>query len=234
MARALRDRVWARADLLFPPRGAVLDAGCGIGLDAAWLCGTGRAVTAIDASAGMVAEARRRASKAQTVQVSLEEAAQVLSGPFQGALLDFGVINCVDLAGTARSLAALLAPDAPLLVVPMPRVPPTWLLAQLRAGRPRAALRRLAPEVQVDVEGIPVRTRYLGARTLGAALAPWFRLERWEGLGFLLPPPGSRISPDRLRRLAEIEARCATWPGLRDVGDHLLVELRRTSVPVAD
>ena len=59
-AQAMRRAVWRTADSVLPQGGRILDAGCGIGLDAAWLVDSGREVVAIDASAGMVAQARAR------------------------------------------------------------------------------------------------------------------------------------------------------------------------------
>ena len=54
-----------------PEHARVLDAACGLGIDALWLAERGRRVTATDASSGMVAEARRRlaASDAPGVDV---------------------------------------------------------------------------------------------------------------------------------------------------------------------
>lgn len=216
---------------MFPPDGRVLDAGCGVGLDAAWLVSLGHPVVAIDASAGMVAETRRRVPAAEVLQARVDDPASLRPlGAFDGALLDFGVLNCVDPAAAAVALAVALRPGAPLVAVPMPRFNPTWTLSELAHGRPRRVLSRLAEVVDVPVEGRPVRTRYLGGRAVARAFAPWFTLESRAGLGFLLPPPGTRWPEARLDKLASLEARLRTLPLLRDVGDHLLLLLRRTDV----
>lgn len=47
-----------------PPGARVLDAACGIGVDAIWLCRHGHSVTAVDASASMIDVARRRIAAA--------------------------------------------------------------------------------------------------------------------------------------------------------------------------
>lgn len=218
------------ADALFPAHARVLDAGSGVGVDARWLLDGGRSVQAIDASPGMVNEARARAPEARPRVLPLERAAELLvEDPrlFDAAILNFGVINCVNLGAAAAALAAVLRPGAPLLVVTMPRVAPGFIASALVHGQLRRALGRLRPAVAVDVEGIAVTTRYRNARDIALAFAPGFALEWREGLGLLLPPPGSRVAPAMLERLAEVEATVRRWPLLRDVGDHVLVVLRR-------
>lgn len=232
VAAHMRRVVYACAESAFPAGSRVLDAGCGAGIDAAWLLGRGHRVVAIDASAGMVAAARARAPGADVHQRPVEEAAALAAeGPFDGALLNFGVLNCVSLPAAAAALAAALRPGAPLIAVPMPRFSPSWTLSRLARGQPREALRRLRSELDVVVEGAPVRTRYLGLSTLRSAFSPCFELERAAALGLLLPPPGTTWPSARLDRLARLEDRVRHLPVLRGWGDHLLVLLRRTTAP---
>jgi SAM-dependent methyltransferase len=228
VARAQRDVVWAALDRVLPPGARVLDGGCGVGLDARWLLDRGHVVVGLDASRGMLAEARGRAPEALLRLASLDAPGALDGlGVFDAALLDFGVINCLDLPGAARALSAALRPGAPLIVVTMPRLNPTWTLSALVRGRPGAALERLAPELEVPVEGGRVRTRYLGARAVSRAMKPWFALEDQAGLGFLLPPPGTRWPATRIHHLARLEDRLRRLPLLRAMGDHLLLLLRR-------
>lgn len=234
VARRQRDAIWALATEAFPACSRVLDGGCGVGIDLRWLVDQGHVAVGVDASPGMIAEARARVPEAE-LHVGPLDLPETLAplGRFDAAILDFGVLNCLDLTGAAHALAGALVPGAPLILVPMPRFNPSWTLAELRAGHLRRALGRLSGTVDVDVEGAPVRTRYLGARAVMAAFAPWFTLEERAGLGFLLPPPGTRWPEARLDRLAEAEERLRRLPLLRDVGDHLRLLLRRnmTSAP---
>ena len=46
-----------------PDRGTVLEVGCGTGREAAWMAARGLDVTATDASAAMLAEARKKSSR---------------------------------------------------------------------------------------------------------------------------------------------------------------------------
>ena len=232
VAAHMRRVVYACAESAFPPGSRLLDAGCGAGIDTAWLLGRGHRVVAIDASAGMVAMTRARAPGAEVRQLPVEEAGTLASeGQFDGAILNFGVLNCLDLPAAADALARALRPGAALIAVPMPRFSPGWTLSRLARAQPGEALRRLRQEVNVQVEGAPFRTRYLSLSELRSALSPWFELERAEGLGLLLPPPGTMWPRARLDRLARIEARVRHLPVLRGWGDHLLVLLRRTDAP---
>lgn len=232
VAQRMRAAVYACAEAAFPRGGRILDAGCGAGIDAAWLVERGYRVVAIDASAGMVAETRSRAPLANARQLPVERAdALAAEGPFDGALLNFGVLNCVDARSAARALAGVLRPGATLIAVPMPRFSPTWTLAQLVRGHPRAAAQRLRREVDVIVEGAPVRTRYLSLSDVQEAFSIYFKLESSGGLGLLLPPPGTRWPAPILDGLTRAEQQIRHLPCLRGWGDHLLVVGRRTEAP---
>lgn len=232
VARVQREIVRGWFDRLVPPGGAVLDAGCGPGLDTAWLDETGRRVVAVDASAGMVEQARLRAPGAVVQRLPLEDVGSLAGAHrFDAVLMNFGVVNCLDLAPVVRGLASCVREGGVLLVVPMGRFPPSWLLGQLLGLHLRSAFRRCRREVDVDVEGAAVRVRYLSGVTVARSFSPWFALEHQEGMGFLMPPPGTGWSEPWIRRLSRLEAPFRARPGFREIGDHLLVVLRRTRVP---
>jgi SAM-dependent methyltransferase len=218
LAVTMRARVLAVCARYIPPRGRVLDLGCGPGLDAAALEALGHRVTAIDASPGMVAEARTRAADARRVDLS-DLSSLVAEGPFDGALSDFGALNCLpSLEGFADGLAALLRPGGHAVLVVINRWCPVEDLALLaRLRRPRRGV------ASVSLEGRPVAVRYLTARALVDAL-PAFEAVHREALGALVPPPDLGGRPGRRARL---EAHLAALPLLRDAGDHSLVVLRR-------
>lgn len=97
----------------------LLDAGCGTGAStAALLAVAPRAeIVAIDASARMLAEARRKPwpDSVRFVHTSVEELAGV-SGPFDGILAAYLVRNLADPDAQLRALARLLRPGATLAV----------------------------------------------------------------------------------------------------------------------
>lgn len=226
IARLMRAEVHRCIRARVPAGSTVLDAGCGVGIDALGLQAAGYRVLAIDRSAGMVEQARRRGLPAQVLPV--ERAAEI--GPVDAALLDFGVLNCLDAGAAAQALAGSVTPGGWLFLVPMPRLNPSWTLRELGHLRLGGARSRLLPWVDVPVEGGRVRTRYWSAGELQAAFSPWFRLVDQSSLGALLPPPGSHLRP----RLASLEAALRRLPLLREVGDHLLLVLRRRDRPAED
>lgn len=215
LAQTMRARVLALCARFFPPGAAVLDLGCGPGLDAAALTGLGYRVTAIDASVGMVEEARKRASD---VRIGDLDRLNLPRAAYDGALSNFGAINCLaTLDGFSSGLAEVLAPGAHAVLVVINRWCPAEDLALLaRARRPR---RRGAT---VALEGKAVPVRYLTVGDLREF--PGFRLVHHEALGALVAPPDLGGRPGRRTRL---EPWIAALPGVRALGDHTVVVLRR-------
>ncbi len=151
------------------------------------------------------------------------------STPFDGALSNFGGLNCVaDLPGVAAGLAGCLRPGAmALLCVMGPLVPWEWAW-YLRRGQPAKAFRRLR-RGGVAWRGLTIRYPSIGA--LRRAFAPWFRMRRVSAVGALLPPSyveeWAAQRPRLLDRLGRWERRAETWPPLPWLADHYLLELER-------
>ena len=115
IGRAQRDLAWRHMDPLFQPGDRILDIGCGTGEDAAHFAARGVSVYATDASPAMIQVAAARGGFTAEVR-SAEELAQI-GGPFDGAISNFGALNCVkDLPGVAGSLAALVRPGGSVAI----------------------------------------------------------------------------------------------------------------------
>lgn len=222
LVRWLRARVLARLSHLVPESSDLLDLGCGPGTDALLLGDLGHRVLALDASAGMVGTAQGRGVDAR--QADLADPPDIgATCAFDGALSNFGALNCLsDLSPLGNWLRARLRPEAPLVAVVMAPRCVAEQLALLRRLHPRAALRGRVNGT-VEVEGHPVRTRFLSAATLSQEMG--MRVERVEALGLLMAPP--RFS-SRLPPWARWEPTLATLPLLREWGDHTLVVLRNS------
>lgn len=138
--RAQRDMVWREIHGLFRPGDRVLDLGCGTGEDALHLDGQGIRVHAIDASPEMVRKAQARGVTAQVLRI--EDLVQ-LEGSYDGAISNFGALNCVsDLRAVGAGLARLIRPGGWLAICLMPRLCWTEILRfEFRRWQRRAAWR---------------------------------------------------------------------------------------------
>lgn len=230
----LRRAVWTRLDTLFKPGDRVLELACGTGEDAVHLGRRGVKVLATDASAEMVRVAGAKVERAgldvQVRRLAVEALAELDEPPFDGALSNFGGLNCVtDLSTTGRALAARIRPGGVAVLCVMGPVVPWewgWFLGH---GQPGKAFRRLKPG-GVDWRGL--RIRYPSIGTLRRAFAPGFRMRRVSALGALLPPPYTESwaakHPKMIGRLDRWERRLDTVPPFPWLADHYLMELERT------
>ncbi len=230
---------------LLRPAGRVLEIGCGTGEMAVRLAEAGFAVVATDISSAMIAQARAYAahSVAQERITWLAAPAGELPGRilevFDGAYSGFGPLNCEpDLARLAEGLAALVRPGGWLVCSVMNR----WCLWEIGWGllrlRPREAFRRL-PRGWVQARmsagpGEPASTipvRYYTPGSFARYFAGHFTPELIWGFPVLIPPPylAGRF-PAAVHRLARWERRWRACPGLRSLGDHFLLVLRRKEI----
>jgi SAM-dependent methyltransferase len=232
MRRAVHGRLLAR----FRPGHRLLELNCGTGEDAVFLARQGLEVVATDLSPAMV-----QATRAKVRQAGLEGRVAVRAlaiealatiperGAFDGALSNFGGLNCVeDLGAVASGLARVLRPGAfAMLCVMGPLVPWEWLW-YLGRGEPGRAFRRLRPG-GVAWRGLTIRYPSIG--TVRRRFAPDFRLLRVSAVGSFLPPSYAEAwaarHPALLERLDRWERRTATWFPFPWLADHYLLELER-------
>lgn len=235
----MRRAVWNRLDARFFPGDRVLELNCGTGEDACYLGSRGMSVLATDVSEAMVTVARAKLEQAglqETVAVqrlALEQIGDLqIAGrdvPFDGALSNFGGLNCVsDWRKVAIGLAGCLRPGAVALLCVMGPLCPWewgWYLAH---GKPGKAFRRLKRE-GTAWRGLTIR--YPSLRTLCRAFAPEFRLLRASAVGLFVPPSyveaWAARHPRLLTRLNAWERRVEAWPFAPALADHYLLELER-------
>jgi SAM-dependent methyltransferase len=224
---AMRQAVWRRMGELWPAGRRVVELNCGTGVDAAWLAARGVDVVATDAAAEMVAIARGRGVDAR--QLRAESIADLSSlGPFDGALSNFGGLNCVsDLGAVVDGIAACVRPGGTALLCIMgPVVPWEWVWYLLH-GQPRKAFRRFAKVTWW--RGMPIR--YPSIRSIRRTLTPAFEIDSVWALGVLIPPsyaePWAQRHSGALAWLARTERRIERWPGAAQLADHYVVEITR-------
>lgn len=265
LGRRLRAVVWEYLERVFRPGDRVLDLGCGTGEDAVWLARRDIAVTAVDASAAMLAVAREKAEAAgvadriEFVEMDLNEMQDTGCGMrddsgdrpscrtsfatpslhptmahlWDGALADFGALNCIE---DRRTLASVLArwvrPGGYVVLVPMGPLCLWEVGWHLLHGRVRMAFRRFRSVASARLGGgTTVRVWYPSLRRLRAEFGPYFRPVQTVGLGILLPPTDLshwvERRPRLLERLEQWERRIRHLPLAARLGDHYLMVLVR-------
>jgi SAM-dependent methyltransferase len=235
-----------RAALLheFPAAGRILELGGGTGEDAAFLAKLGFDVYLTDPSPAMVSLAGAKLAPlgSRAAVAAAEEmdnfADHYLSAGgrlFDGAFSNFAPLNCVlDLKSTARGLARLLRPGAPAMLVLFGTFCPGEMVTETLRGRPRSAVRRFNRDrISARLAGRSFHIVYHRSAAIQRAFSPWFVLEKRLGIGIAVPPSAAEPWISRHPRLlAAMEAidRTVSRP-LAFLGDHVLYQLRRTSVP---
>ena len=236
----MRDEMWRWLDRTFAPGSRLIDLGCGTGLDAVRMAALGHRVTATDWSPQMVERTRDRAEHAglaeriQPLPVGAHEL-QRLDGhhAFDGAYSNLGPLNCVpDLRAVSRECARLLQPGGALVFTVIGRICP-WEIAHYAWHRrwDRVALRFARHVVPVGMNKRTIWTRYFTPREFYKDFETEFTLEHVRGLCVFVPPPYLTWIRERHprwhARLWRWDHRVASWPGVRAMGDHFLIVMRK-------
>ena len=239
---ALRATVWHHLEPLFPPGARVLELGCGTGEDALWMARRGVEVLATDASSEMLSIARAKAEAAGVagrVAFAPLDLGRIAGqppppgAPFDGALSDFGALNCLPERRTlATVLARWLQPGAALVTVVMGPLCPWEIAWHLFRLRPATAFRRLRRGATARLgDGPPTPVFYPTPAALRRELEPHFVRVALAGVGVLVPPPYldhlARRQPRLLERLADLDRRHGHRLGAPWLADHHLSVFRR-------
>ncbi len=251
----MRAEMWRWLDATFAPGSRLIDLGCGTGLDAVHLAGAGHWVLATDWSPRMVERTRERAAQAglagrvQALAVGAHELHRLsgreldlpgTGGPgdgvaagFDGAYSNLGPLNCVpDLRAVSRECARLLRPGGALVFTVIGRHCPWEVLHYARQRRwARAAIRYASGTVPVGMNRQTIWTRYFTPGEFHRDFAPEFDLVRVRGVCVFAPPPYlvdfKQRHPGWHDRLWRLDRRVAGWPGVRRLGDHFLIVMRK-------
>lgn len=224
IGRCQRNAVWRWLDPLIQRRDRILDLGCGTGEDALHMMNAGAEVCGLDASAAMVRIARGRGVDARHLSV---EALTALSGNFNGAISNFGVLNCVrDLKSVSLALSRLVRPGGFFALCVMGSFCAWETCYFLARGNSRKAFRRFARNGALSASGVHVT--YPSVTRMKTAFHPEFRLTGWTGIGLSIPPSYvDAISPGAIERFARIDRCLAHWPLFRGLADHRLLLFTR-------
>ncbi len=240
---AQRAAVWKELTQVFQRGDRVLEIGCGTGVDACYLAERGVEVFAFDPSSQMIDLASRRVRETGLqalvrTQVLRAEEISGLSGNgvFDGVFSNFGALNCIeDLVSVARELVRLLRPGASALLCWMSPYC-LWEIARYlsQANRSKAFRRIHCDGVRAKIaDGAFVHVYYPSVRSLAQAFAPEFQLKRVRGIGVTVPPSYMEPWAERHPRALAFCDRLDSWlrlvPGIKLLGDHVLVRLERVA-----
>jgi ubiquinone/menaquinone biosynthesis C-methylase UbiE len=239
IGRAQRKQVWRRLLTAFPPGSRILELNCGTGEDARYLAKQGRSVVACDASAAMIAIARRhdeeeegRAST-QYIHIANENLHALPSElSFDGAFSNFSGLNCLaDLTPVAEHLAELVRPDGRILLCLWSRICAAEILWFLLQGQPRKAVRRFSGKATANLGEMTISVFYPTVREVCRSFSPWFQLKSRCTVGLFVPPSYVEKWMNKhekaLARFEWLDRLCGDWPILRDLGDHTILEFVR-------
>jgi len=242
LLEAMRHRFRQAIDRYAAPRARLLDLGCGPGTDEVHFASRGYRVTAIDWSPAMAHEARRRVrehdlqDRVDVHHLGIHEIDRLAPSTFDVVCSNLGPLNCVtDLESAARLIADRVRPGGIFIASVIGRICP-WELALYAARRDWPRMRaRFAPKLTpVPLEGRTAWTRYYTPaafeRTFAAVgLEP---VER-RTLALLTPPPYlqgfAARHPAATAVLQRLDDAIGGWPGLREMGDHFLVAMRKAA-----
>ena len=141
-------------------------------------------------------------------------------------------LNCeLSLAPLRLLLERSLRRGGRFIAVVLPQFCPLEVALFMARAEPRAALRRFRRDAIADVEGQRFAMKYYGATDFDRALGAGFQRVETRSLGLFLPPLGfgnafARV-PGLLTALGAVEDRVSGLPGLRRMGDHVLLVYER-------
>jgi hypothetical protein len=153
---------------------------------------------------------------------------------FDGAFSNFGALNCVeDVRKLAIDLAGLLKPGATALLCWMGPYCIWEIVWYLAYRNRRNAFRRFkSGGVTAKIaEDASVQVHYPSFKSIQRSFAPEFRVRSVQGVGVAVPPSYCESwacrHPRLLKLYSKFDSHLGRCPGIRVLGDHLLVRLQR-------
>ena len=237
----MRERVYQAIGRHCRPGAALLEVGCGTGEDTLALTARGYRLVATDPAPRMMAEAETKLAAAgesgavRFIAAGVEELADrwlSLGVEIDDVFSNFAPLNCALSLDPVRALLLqALRPGGRFIAVVLPRLCPMEVLLFSLRGDLKTALRRLRRSPVGDVEGRTFPMRYYGAGDFDRALGGSFRRIETRSLGIVLPPlsfgPAFARVPGLIEALTLLEDRASPLPGLRRMGDHVLLVYER-------
>jgi SAM-dependent methyltransferase len=239
IGRSQRAAVWRKAETVFRAGDHVLELNCGTGTDALFLSSLGIAVTACDASPRMIEQGQKQRAMvdrraAVDFRVLCTERLDELPSDlrFDGVFSNFSGLNCIpDLSETWKLLAGRLHAGAQVLICLSTRFCVWEILHYLCKGDFHKACRRWRDTAEATLGRNSFPVYYPTLRSMRRSLWPMFRLCSVTGIGVTVPPSyleaWAHRNPSILRFCDTLDRLICEWPGVRALGDHMLLHLER-------
>lgn len=239
LIQRMRKRLIDRIVATFPADGRLLDLGCGTGIDAADLAARGYEIVAIDSSRAMIERTQARAasenveSGVNAIYCGIHELEHLFPNEFDGMYSDLGPLNCIpDLHDASHKMARLLKPRGRIVASVIGKYCP-WEFAfyAFRFNFARASVRLTSHSVPVPLAREKIWTRYYSPREFYRAFEEEFELKSLRALNLFMPPPYLAHVVERyvglFAPLSFLDDLFSTYPLIRNLGDHFLIELQR-------
>jgi ubiquinone/menaquinone biosynthesis C-methylase UbiE len=240
IGKAQRSQVSRQINRCFVPGSHVLELNCGTGEDALSMARNGVRVSAYDASTEMVQVATERLrgeSVSSNIQFAVlrNEDISMLVGTFDGALSNFGGLNCsMDWGPIANELARLVGPGGHLLLCVLGRLCLWEMVYYLLRGRFNKAFRRIGRGPSIArIDSRSLKVIYPSIAEIEQYFSSGFELCGWRGVGVFVPPSYCESffhgREKALGLLGRLDSLFGHLPGVRCWGDHILLDFVRRS-----
>jgi ubiquinone/menaquinone biosynthesis C-methylase UbiE len=238
ITRRIRERIYENIESLVEPGSSILDINCGTGIDAINLDRRGFRVTGIDLSPKMIKQAHGKVVRDERLDVrfltgSFDRVSEIVEGPFDLALSNFGGLNCSDqLSDVAKELSRVILPSGFFVGIVMPRFSLWESISYAMRGEWNESLRRSRKETQATgFRGKTFLVHYHAPSSFMRAFEPWFVMKRLVGISVFSPTPQStsfvRAHPHLAHRLDKVDKLLGGFPVIRSIGDHYMIVLQR-------
>jgi ubiquinone/menaquinone biosynthesis C-methylase UbiE len=238
ITRRIREQIYEAIETLVEPGSSLLDINCGTGIDAINLDRRGFRVTGIDLSPRMLEQAQRKVVRDERLDVrfltgSFDRVSEIVEGPFDLVLSNFGGLNCTDqLSTVAKELSRVILPSGFFVAVVMPRFSLWESLSYAARGEWKESLRRSRQQTYATgFRGKTFIVHYHSPSSFMKAFEPWFAMRRLVGVSVFAPTPQSttfvRTHPHLANQLEKLDTLLGGLPLIRSIGDHYMVVLQR-------
>ncbi len=247
--RLLRDRSLAQLRTVFDRSHALLEIGCGSGMETIPLLRDGHEILCVDISERMLEVVRAKAhreglgERLRTARLPAGALSDLVPelGPasFDGAYSTYGALNCeADLRGVPPALHRLLSDRGRFLAAVYNRWCAFELVGYTLTGQFGRAFGRSGTPVRVGSSRFCVDVFAYSPPTFERIFAPWFDRVQLMAVPAVLPPSDLAGYAEKFARRFAVLDRwdrflSPRWP-FRALGDHFLMVLGRSDRATAD